>query len=225
MTAPKKILIIGLGRFGNAVVETLWNSGADVTVVDHEAQLVETIKAHTHAAFVADGTEQQVLESIGARTMDAAVVTFGEAFESAVLATSALKSLGVAEIIARAATPRRADVLRAVGATRVLQVEREMGDRLAHEILTPSAGDLLDLASHYRVVPWPAKGSVVGRTLKDSGLRQNYGINVIGVRPVGTKPGSKVVFPAPDYIIKAGDICLLVAEDADMRRFIRSQRE
>lgn len=222
MTSPKKILIVGLGRFGNAVVETLWNSGADVTVVDREAQLVEGIKGHTHAAFVADGTELQVLASIGAGGMDAAVVTFGEAFESAVLAVSALKSLGVAEIVARAASPRRADVLRAVGATRVIEVEREMGERVAHEMTTPSARDLVDLASQYRVVPWPAAGSVVGRTLKDSGLRPRYGINVIGVRPAGSKTAKRFNFPAPDYVIQAGDICLLVAEDSDMQRFVNS---
>lgn len=222
MTSTKKILIVGLGRFGNAVVETLWNSGADVTVVDREPQLVEGIKGHTHAAFVADGTEQQVLESVGARGMDAAVVTFGEAFESAVLAVSALKSLGVQEIVARAATARRADVLRAVGATRVIEVEREMGERVAHEILTPSARDLVELASQYRVVPWTAKGSVVGRTLKDSGLRQSYGINVIGLRPAGAKPGKRLTFPAPDYVFQAGDTCLLVAEDSDIQRFVNS---
>lgn len=223
MTAPKKVLIVGLGRFGNAVVETLWNCGSDVTVVDRESRLVEGIKSHTHAAFIADGTDQEVLESVGARVMDTAIVTFGEAFESAVLAVSALKSLGVPEIVARAQTPRRAEVLRAVGATRVIEVEREMGERVAHEVLTPSASDWVELASQYRVVPWPAKGAIVGKTLKESGLRQNYGVNLIGVRAMGVKSSKRVTSPAPDYVIKAGDICLLVAEDSDMQRFIRSQ--
>ena len=93
MTTPQKVLIGGLGRFGDAVAETLWKSGSDVTVVERDPQLVEAIKGHTHAAFVADGAEQQVLESIGAQRMDVAVVTFGDAFESAVLAVSALKTL------------------------------------------------------------------------------------------------------------------------------------
>jgi trk system potassium uptake protein len=225
MTATKKILVVGLGRFGNAVVETLWNGGSDVTVVDRESHLVEGIKGHTHAAFVADGTDLAVLESIGSRGMDAAVVTFGEAFESAVLAVSSLKTLGVPEIVARAATPRRGDVLRAVGATRVIEVEREIGERVAHEMLTPSARELVDLASQYRVVPWPATGSVVGRTLKDSGLRQSYGINVIGVRTAGTKPSKKFTLPAPDYLIREGDICLLVAEDKDIQRFVAAMAD
>lgn len=222
MTAPKKVIIIGLGRFGNAVVETLWANGADVTVVDHDGQLVERVKSHCHAAFVADATDPQVLESVGARSMDAAIVTFGEAFESAALAVSALKNLNVTEIVARASTSRRADVLRAVGATRVIEIEREIGRRVAQEVLTPSANGLLDLAAQYRVVPWLAQGSVVGRALKDSGLRQEHGLNVIGVHPAGAKPNAKLMFPAPDYVIKAGDVCLLVAEESEMQRFLNS---
>lgn len=223
MASQKKFLIVGLGRFGNAVAETLWNRGADLTVVDTESHAVDEIKGRTHAAFVADGTSQEVLMSIGTKDMDAAVVTFGESFESAVLSVSALKSLGVPEIVARASSPRRAEVLKAVGATRVLEIEHEMGVRAAEELLTPSARDLLELAAQYRVVPWAAKGSVLGRTLKDSGLRQRYEINVIGVRPVGERQKNKLSFPAPTYVIQEGDILLLVAEDSNMQRFVADE--
>ncbi|MGC4065178.1 MAG: TrkA family potassium uptake protein [Polyangiaceae bacterium] len=224
MTTARKVLIVGLGRFGNAVAETSWSSGVDVTVVDRDPQLVEAIKSHTHAAFVADGTEQQILESLGARNMDVAVVTFGEAFESAVLAVSALKTLGVPEIVARATTSRRAEVLRAVGATRVIEVEREMGARLGHELASPSARDLLELAAQYRVVPWPVSGRLVDVSLKESGLRQRFGINVLGVRPARDAQTDRLVFPAPDYVLKQGDVCLLVAEDASMQKFIAAMR-
>jgi trk system potassium uptake protein len=223
MTSTRKFLVVGLGRFGNAVAETIWNRGGDLTVVDRDPRLVDEIKGRTHAAFVGDGTDPQVLESVGAASVDTAVVTFGESFESAVLATAALKSLNVLEIVARASTSRRADVLRAVGATRVLEIEHEMGVRAAEELLTPSARDLLDLAAQYRVVPWPATGALVGRTLKESGLRQKYEINIIGLRSVGDKQTKKLIFPAPDYVIKEGDICLLVAEESNMQRFIANQ--
>lgn len=221
MARIKKVLIVGLGRFGAAVADTLWKRGADVTVIDSEAAIVDTVKGRSHAAFVADGTDPSVLESVGARGMDAAVITFGEAFESAVLTVATVKAMGVPMIVARATTTRRADVLRAVGATRVLEIEHEMGVRAAQELVTPSANDLLTLASQYRVVPWPASGDFVGRSLKDSGLRQRYGVNVIGVRSQGDK-GDKLKVPSPDYTIKKGDICLIVAEDSDMQRFVES---
>jgi trk system potassium uptake protein TrkA len=220
MALSKKFLIVGLGRFGNAVAETLWNRGQDLTVVDRDPKLVDEIKGHTHAAFVGDGTDPSVLESVGAKSVDTAVVTFGEAFESAVLATAALKSLGVPVIVSRASTARRAEVLRAVGATRVLEIEHEMGVRAAEEILTPNVRDLLDLAGQHRVVPWAATGALVGKPLKDSGLRQKYEINVVGMRSADDKQSKKLLFPAPDYVIKEGDILLLVGEESNIQRFI-----
>ena len=222
MARIKKVLVVGLGRFGAAIVDTLWERGVEVTVIDNDSSIVDTIKGRAHAAFVADGTDPAVLESVGARGMDAVVVTFGEAFESAVLTVATVKSMGVPLIVARAATTRRADVLRAVGATRVLEVEHEMGVRAAQELITPSASDLLTLASQYRIVPWPASGSFVGRSLKESGLRQRYGVNVIGVRSVGDK-SKKLRAPSPDYVIQTGDICLIVAENSDMQRFVEAE--
>jgi trk system potassium uptake protein TrkA len=219
MSRDKKVLVIGLGRFGTAIVETLWDSGVDVIVVDRDAAAVESVKGKTHAAFVAEGTEPSVLEAVGARDVDAAVVTFGEAFESSVLAVATLKSYGVKDIVARASTPRRADVLRAVGATRVLELERELGQRVAMELVTPSARELIELAGLYRVIPWEAGPKLVGRDLRGLSLRQRYGLNVIGVRAAKEAGIGRLSAPDPEATIRAGDTLLLVGEEKNLRRF------
>jgi trk system potassium uptake protein len=151
--------------------------------------------------------------------------TFGAAFESSVLVVSALRSLGVAQVFARAETTRRADVLRAVGASRVIEVEREMGRRVGMELVAPSPPDLLEFAGRYRVVPWVAAGLLVGRTLRESGVRERYGLNVLGVRPVdqiqaGRKPS--LVPPSPEHRIQEGDTLLLVGEDEQVKRFMET---
>jgi trk system potassium uptake protein TrkA len=131
--------------------------------------------------------------------------------------------MGVREIIARAATDRQADILRSVGASRVVQIETEMGRRIGADITMPLAQDLLDLASDYRVVPWDAHGPLVGKTLADSKIRQQYQINVLGVRPCGAKlPGAhaRLEAPKPDYVIRDGDTLLLVGYGGDVSRFV-----
>lgn len=223
MKRRKRILVIGLGRFGSAVVDVLWDLGVDIVVVDSDARAVDAVKEKTHAAFMADATDPTVLESIGVRDIDSAVVSFGGAFEASVLVVSALQSLGVTRILARAETGRRADVLRAVGATRVVEVEREIGHRVGIELVTPSPPDLLDFAARYRVVPWVAAGSLVGRTLRQSGLRERYGLNVLGVRPAEqTRPGRKASLmpPSPEHRIRKGDTLLLVGENEQLKRFM-----
>jgi len=218
----RKVLVIGLGRFGTSIVETLWEARAEVMAIDEHPESVDAVKDRTSAAFVGDGTNQKVLVSIGAADVDAAVVTFGEAFEASVLCVAGLKQLGVKTIVARAASHRRADVLRAVGATQVLQLEHEMGLRVAADLVAPVAADLIDFAHGYRVVPWVAAGRLVGQTLAQAELRKRFAINVLGYRHKDDDGGGKapkLELPGPDYVIAAGDTLLLVGQEDSVTRF------
>lgn len=217
----KHILVIGLGRFGASIVQTLWDKGSQIVVIDRNADAIAEVRERTHAAFIADGTDPAVLESVDAKHMDVAIVTFGQAFEAAVLTVASLKKLGVKNIVARAETDRQAEVLRAVGATRVLQLEEEMGERVGLELTTPAASDILDFAGHYRVLPWTASGSLVGKSLRDAHLRQRFDVNVIGIRPQKSTGECIALEPTrPDYVIQAGDTLLLVGEKHAVDRFL-----
>src|SRR5688500_6533276 len=162
----KKVLVIGLGRFGSALAEELWDTNCELLVVDKDAEAVDQHKAKVSAAFVADASEPGVLENVGARDVDVAVVTSGEDFEATVLCASQLAQMGIKTIFARAANDRQAHVLRAVVATRAVQVENEMGRRLAVQVLNPVAAHLIDFATHFRVVPWIPKAPYLGKTLE-----------------------------------------------------------
>ena len=120
-----------------------------------------------------------MLDNVGAREVDVAVVTAGESFEGVVLCVSMLAELGVKVIFARATNDRQATVLRRVGATRAIQVENEMGRRLAVQVLNPVSSHLLDFATHFRVVPWKATAIYVGKTLSDADFRR-FELNVLG---------------------------------------------
>lgn len=215
----KKVLVIGLGRFGDSLIETLWQARAEVIAVDSDPEQVDRAKDRTSAAFVGDATDLRVLSAIGAENVDTAVVTFGEDFEATVLCVATLKKLGVKDIIARAATTRQVEVLAAIGATRVVQIEREMGHRIASDVVMPVASDLLDFAHGVRVVPWVAEGKMVGKTLAGAELRRRWEIHVLGVRPAGAV-GAKLEMPGPDYEIAAGDTLLLAGSEPAIRRFV-----
>jgi trk system potassium uptake protein TrkA len=223
MSETQRVLVIGLGRFGHSIVATLWTKGAEIVVIDRDEDAIAEVRERTHAAFIADGTDHNVLASMNAREMDAAIVTFGQAFEAAVLTVASLKQLGVKNIVARAETARQASVLRAVGATRVLQLEEEMGERVGLELTTPATTDILDFAHHYRVVPWTARGPLVGKTLRDANIRHKYDVNVIGVRSrKDSTPNMISLEPThPDYVINDGDTLLLVGEKQALDRFLR----
>jgi trk system potassium uptake protein TrkA len=217
----KKVLVVGLGRFGSALAEELWNTSCELLVVDKDPEAIDVHKARASAAFVADASEPGVLENIGARDVDVAVVTSGEDFEATVLCVSQLSQLGVKVIFARAANDRQAHVLRAVGATRAVQVENEMGRRMAVQVLNPVAAHLIDFAMHFRVVPWLPQAPYVGKTLAAAQLRKHE-INVLGYldgRSTDTDGSPRMQLPGPDYVIKEGETLLLVSEEEALERF------
>jgi trk system potassium uptake protein TrkA len=219
--AQKRVLVVGLGRFGAALAAELWETGCELIVVDKDPEAIDPFKAKSGAAFVADANDPGVLESLGAKDVDVAVVTSGEDFEGTVLAVSQLAQLGVKTIFARAASERQAHVLRAVGATRAIQVEDEMGHRVAVQVLNPASEHLMDFATHFRVVPWLAVPAYVGKTLAEAGFRK-FEINVLGVfqkdSQAETKP--KLQLAAPDCRIQQGDTLLLVGEEEKLEHFL-----
>jgi Trk K+ transport system NAD-binding subunit len=209
----KRVLIVGLGHLGSSLAEELWDTHVEVTVIDKSEAAVEALKDHAAAAFVADGSDPRVLEGLAAGEMDVAVVTFAEDFEACVLAVASLSQLKVPTIIARGANERQAAVLRAVGATRVVLVEHEMGRRLAPEVLSPAASDLVEYASAFRVFPWSVPTALSGKSLAECAFTSRHEIAVLGYwRKVTATAGKrpKPVVPGPDYRVQPGDTLLVI---------------
>lgn len=223
MTA-KKVLVIGVGRFGTALVETLWKGRAEVVVVDTKPEAVEAVKDRTSYAFVGDGTDPKVLEGL-ASDVDLAVVTFGMAFESTVLAVATLSRLKVPYVVARVETARQAEILDTIGAHRVVQLEAETGARIARDILSPVESDLLDLADEFRILPWVAHGPLVGKSLAEAHLRRQYELTVLGYRRKGADGAARspLVVATPDYVISEGDTLLLVGEQRHVDAFLAGE--
>ena len=223
-TTARKVLVIGVGQFGAALVDTLWRGRAEVVVVDASAEAVEAVKERTSHAFVGDGTDPKVLEGLSS-DVDVAVVTFGMSFESAVLAVATLRRLGVPYIVARAETARHAEILETIGAHRVVQLEVEMGGRIARDLLSPVESDLLAFADEYRIVPWVAHGPLVGKSLSDVHLRKRWGLTVLGYRRGDGTGGGRapLVVATPEYVITAGDTLLIVGERREVNAFLAAE--
>jgi trk system potassium uptake protein TrkA len=221
--AAMRVLVVGLGRLGTSLVDELSDTHVELMVVDKSAAAVDAVKDRVGAAFVADGSDPAVLENIGAGEMDVAIVTYGEDFEASVLAVASLVQAKVKRVLARGANERQAMVLRAVGATRVILVEDEMGRRLAPEVLSPASSDLIEYASSFRVVPWSPAGSFVGKTLAELDLRRRHEITVLGYWREGVATGGRrprPTLPGPDYRVEAADTLLIIGLHHAIERFL-----
>lgn len=192
--SKKQFVVIGLGRFGTSIATTLYSLGNDVLVIDKNEDLIQDISSEVTHAVQADATDENALKSLGIRNFDVAIISIGGDIQSSVMATLLFRELGVKYIIAKANGELHAKVLYKIGADRVVLPEKDMGVRVAHNIISSSILDYIELSSDYSIMELKAFEDWVGKDLKSLNLRKKYGINVIAI-----KKGEKInLNPAAD---------------------------
>ena len=204
--SKKQFVVIGLGRFGSSIASTLYSLGNDVLVIDKNEDLIQDIASEVTHAVQADATDENALKALGIRNFDVAIISIGGDIQSSVMATLIVRELGVKYIIAKGNGELHAKVLYKIGADRVVLPEKDMGVRVAHNIISSSILDYIELSSDYSIMELKAFEDWVGKDLKSLDLRKKYGINVIAI-----KTGEKInLNPAADDIVCKDNVIVAI---------------
>jgi K+ transport systems, NAD-binding component len=204
--AKKQFIVIGLGRFGSSVLIALARAGHEVLAIDTDEEIVQRMSNIATHVVTADSTDEDTLLALGVKNFDVAVVAIGTNVEANVFTTMLLKNLGVPVIVAKAQNELHAKMLEKIGADRVVKPEYDMGQRVAHNLITDSVLEYIELAPEFGIVELEAPKSLVGINLIDSNLRTRYEVNIVAIKSGDTV----VVPPPPDRPIEAEDILVIV---------------
>ena len=203
------VVVIGLGRFGGAVAESLQKLGHEVLGIDSDDKLVqEWSEKLTHVAQ-ADATDEEALRQLGVPDFGHAVVGIGTHIEASVLTVLALTEVGVPEIWAKAISVKHGKILGSVGANHVIYPESAMGDRVAH-LITSRLIDFIEFDDGYAIAKTRPPKDAVGRSLADIGLRTKFGVTVVTIK----ERGQGFLPAAPDTVLPP-DCVLIVAGPTD----------
>ena len=213
----KQYIVFGLGVFGSTVAETLESYGCQVIAVDINPACVERVSKHVTKAVVADATNKEELLSLDIKDVDVAIVSLRNNLESAVLSTMLLKELGVPYIIAKAKNHQHQRILERVGADRVIRAEKEMGERVARSLLHKSIVDIASLDERYAVSEIKVPKEWVGKSLITLNFRQNYKMNILGVKRQGKE--ELVLNVSPTETINEHDVFLVIGKIEDIEKF------
>jgi trk system potassium uptake protein TrkA len=190
------------------MVNTLDALGHEVLAVDAKEDLIQDLAddlPNVHLV-AADATDEDVLRGLNVDHFDAAAVVIGENHvEAGILTTANLKELGVPMIVARATTKLHAKVLERVGAHRVIQPEREMGEQVARVLASPAILDYVDLGEDEALIEAHVPQEWVGKSLAELSLSRSLGLTIVAHKPQGGA-GS---LPTGDTILKEGDLIVV----------------
>lgn len=208
------VVVIGLGRFGSQVADSLVRLGHEVLGIDQDHKLVQLWADRLTHVVQADATDSETLRQLGVADFSRAVVGIGTGIEASVLTVLTLAEIGVEDIWAKATSAKHGKILSAVGAHHVIYPEAAMGDRVAH-LITSRMLDFIEFDDRFALAMTRVPPSATNRTLRDLGLRSRFGITVVGVK----RPGEDFVFAEPDSVVPADGV-LIVAGTADqVQRF------
>ncbi|MBU9720516.1 MULTISPECIES: potassium channel family protein [Bacillaceae] len=210
----KQFAVIGLGRFGGSICQSLVKQGMEVLAIDiSEDKINKYANIATHAV-IADSTDEDTLKSLGIRNFDHVIVAIGDNIQSSILTTLMLVEQGVRHITVKAQNDYHEKVLNKIGAHKVVHPERDMGVRIAHNIVSKNVLDYLELSDEYSIVELMAGETVNGKSLIDLNIRAKFGCNIMAIK----RKEEINVSPTADELIIQGDILIVIGADNDLNR-------
>ena len=212
--ASDSVVVIGLGRFGGQVADSLVRLGHEVLGIDADIKLVEEWSSVLTHVVQADATDEEALRQLGVAEFDRAVVGIGTAIEASVLSVLALTELGVHEIWAKAISAKHGKILTKVGAHHVVYPESAMGDRVAH-LITTRMLDYIEFDDGFAIAKVRAPAEAVGRSLAEAALRTRYGVTVVGVK----RAGEDFTYALPDTVVPRRSLLIVAGPTDQIQRF------
>ena len=212
--AKKLFAVIGLGRFGTSVAMTLQTLGHEVLAIDSDEDRVQKLSDQVTHVVQADTADENALHALGLRNFDAVVVAIGADVQANVATTLLLKELGIPYIIAKARNALHGKMLEKIGADRVVYPERDMGQRVAHSLISSNVLDYIELSPDLSLVEVTVPGAFIGRTLQQANMRALYGVNVVAIK----RFDKLIVPPQPDELIQESDIMIVIGSTEGLQQ-------
>jgi trk system potassium uptake protein len=208
--------VIGLGRFGRSVCQTLCKLGYDVLGTDRDEKIVSQVLAERLVANAVqlDSTEPTALREAGINEFDTVIVAIGNYIQESIITTLNVKEAGVNYVVAKASSEIHGRLLQRVGADRVVFPEYEAGRDLAYTLTKPAILERFDLDPEHSIVEILVPQEFNGKTLAELQLRNHYGLNLLAVG----KDDRFRINPSPQERLYTGMMMVVIGCNKDIQK-------
>lgn len=211
----QQFVVIGLGRFGASLALELMELGYEVLGIDKDEEVVDEMSDRLTHAVMADATEEEVLKSLGVRNFDCGIVAIGDDIQMSILTAILLKDLGIKTVVAKAISVLHGRALEKLGVDRVIFPERDMGVRVAHQLVTPNLLDYIDISKDYSIVEMNVPACLDGKIVGDLNPRTRFGCSIVAIH----RENGIIVAPTAMDHLNAGDIMVIIGSKKNIEEF------
>ncbi len=221
------VIVCGHGRVGRTICEELFTEQVPFVVIDRDADQSEALERKGYRVILGDATEDEVLLQAGILRARGLVAVASRDVDNLYITLSAREMCASENpgllIVSRASDQRELRKIRSAGADEVISPYAIGGVRMAQALLRPAVYEVTDLLSRSGEMELSLEDIVLregsplaGRALRDTNLRQDFNIIIIGVK----KPGGELAFnPGPDHVLEVGDELVILGSRDQLDRF------
>jgi Trk K+ transport system NAD-binding subunit len=206
------VLVIGGGRVGTAVADTLKGREVEFRVVEKRSDI-----ASRHAHYIeGSAAEREVLDRAGLQETPAVIITTHDDNLNIYLTIYIRRLRPDVQIISRSSLDRNITTLHRAGANLVLSYSSLLNSTILN-LLQPQK--MLMLSEGLNMFRAALNEKMVSQALADLSIREQTGCSIMAVK----RAGELIVNPDPAIVLEAGDELLLIglteAEKTFMERY------
>ena len=209
---PVHFVIMGCGRVGSSLANSLQSQGHDVAVIDQDEAAFRRLGASFEGRRITGvGFDRDIQREAGIKQAHAfAAVSSGD--NSNILAARvARETYGVSNVVARIYDPRRAEIYQRLGIPTVATV-RWTSDQMLRRLLPAGAAPLFrDPSGHVVLAEMPFHVDWIGRRADDVATAARVRVAYL------TRLGEAMV-PDTDTLLQDGDLLHVTVAEADLHR-------
>lgn len=173
--------VIGLGKFGFKLGQTMINLGEKIVGLDNDPEKVRQAQNVFTQVYQADASQKEVLNQLGFSDLVHVLISVGDSVAASSMITMYLKELGVPKVWVKAVNSDHEKLLRKVGADEVIIPEHMAARQLANRIAKPGFIEYLPFDKNM-VIREIVVNRWAGNTLKQLDIANRFDIQIIAVR-------------------------------------------
>lgn len=216
------IVLCGFGRVGRGVWTALRDRDLDVVIIEADGDRAESARSAGALVIHGDATHNDVLELAGVESAEAVVACVQDDSDNLVIALSVKSLRADSRVICRATEVESERKLRLAGADAVVAPQAVGAERMAMMAIQPELAQVFDVVVSGNAVEFRVEEldidpgcSIAGKTIRDSGLRQDTGALILAIEGDGD---TVVVNPGPEQVLSPGERLVVVGTKEQVDR-------
>jgi len=210
----KNVFIIGMGRFGLSVAESFHEHGIQVTVVDIDEALLNSIQnIHDfHTALVLDTTNFEALASTAIKKADYVIVGMSS-IEGSIMTCVNLRDLGIRNIVAKVKNKVHRRVMKTLGPKIIVFPEHNSAIQIVDQIMNEEY-EIISKGTDYSFIKFVVKNpNIIGIKIEDlENIISSSKYKVIALKK--NDLGQHLIFDFKNYILqKLDQLYILCSND------------